>query len=192
MLETMLPATSPVIADGIARLAAQLRRITVEIRGRDGFGSGVIWSPEGLIVTSAHVAHGPASIALANGRVVDARVHRWDPRRDLAVLGVDAGALPAAEIGDSTALHAGEMVLAVGSPFGATGALAIGVIHTVGSPGHGGASRWIVADLRLAPGNSGGPLADARGRVVGINAMIHGGLALAVPSRTVLRFLDGR
>jgi serine protease Do len=188
----VVPATAPVIGDSVARLAAQLRRITVEIRGRDGFGSGVIWSAEGLIVTSAHVARGPASIALADGRVIDARVHRRDLKRDLAVLVVDAGGLPAAEIGDSAALHAGEMVFAVGSPFGATGAVAIGVIHAVGSRGHAGAARWIVADLRLAPGNSGGPLADARGRVVGINAMIHGGLALAVPSRTVLRLLDGR
>src|SRR5207247_6092649 len=94
-----------------------------------------------------------------------------------------------AAIGDSDALRVGELVLAVGNPLGLNGALTTGVVHAVGSAdserGHG----WVRADVRLAPGNSGGPLADARGRVIGINSMIAGGLALAVPSNAVGEFL---
>jgi serine protease Do len=90
--------------------------------------------------------------------------------------------LPAAEIGDSGALRVGEVVLAVGNPLGLVRALSAGLVHAVGP-------RAIHADLRLAPGNSGGPLADAEGRVVGLNAMIVGGLAVAVPSREARRFV---
>jgi serine protease Do len=95
--------------------------------------------------------------------------------------------LPAAVVGDSERLRPGELVLAAGHPFGMAGAVVTGVVHA--TPGHA-APRWIQADLRLAPGNSGGPMADARGRVIGINAMIAGRLALAVPSHVVGGFLQ--
>jgi serine protease Do len=189
MFEAAPAATSPAIADDLADLAERLRRVTVEVRGRNGFGSGVIWHSRGLIVTSAHVARSPASVALADGRVFDAHLLRWDAERDVAALRIAAEDLPAAEVGESEALRVGEMVFAVGSPRGLAGALTAGIIHAIGVRSRAGDRGWIVADLRLAPGNSGGPLADARGRVVGINGMIHGGLALAVPSHAVMRFL---
>jgi serine protease Do len=94
----------------------------------------------------------------------------------------------AADIGDSDALRVGELVVAVGSPFGLAGAVTAGVIHAIPSRRPSG-PRFIEADVRLAPGNSGGPLADSRGRVIGINARIAGGLALAVPSNVVTRFV---
>jgi serine protease Do len=147
-----------------------------------------VWRSDGLIVTNAHVAQRGATVVLADGRVFDAELVRWDPERDLAALRIAASALPAAQVGDAETLRVGEMVFAVGNPLGLTGALTAGMIHAIG-PRHEPRPRWIQADLRLAPGNSGGPLADARGHVVGVNAMVAGGLALAVPSSTVERFL---
>jgi len=187
----------PGLTDAFIEITARLRRATVRVRGhgepsgQHGGGSGVIWQPDGLIITNAHVARGPrASVELADGRTLVATVTARDDRRDLAALTVDATGLPAAVIGDSDALRVGALVLAVGNPLGLAGALTMGVVHAAlpdGPRGHG----WVRADVRLAPGNSGGPLADAAGRVIGINSMIAGGLALAVPSNTVARFLRG-
>ncbi len=181
------------LTDAFVEMAAQLRRATVQVRGRGpGGGSGVIWQSDGLIITNAHVARGPQAIVeLADGRTFEATVTARDERRDLAALKVEATDLPAAAIGDSDALRVGALVLAVGNPLGLMGALTTGVVHAAATPdgprGHG----WVRADVRLAPGNSGGPLADAAGRVIGINSMIAGGLALAVPSNAVARFLRG-
>jgi serine protease Do len=108
------------------------------------------------------------------------------------MLTVAAADLPAAVIGDSDALRVGELVFAVGNPLGVSGALTAGIVHTMGLTEMADGRPWVQADIRLAPGNSGGPLADAQGRVIGINSMIVGGLALAVPSRVVERFLHRR
>ncbi|MBV9439528.1 MAG: trypsin-like peptidase domain-containing protein [Candidatus Eremiobacteraeota bacterium] len=172
-------------------LATRLRAITVAVRvGRAGAGSGVIWRGDGTIVTNAHVAsRAIVEIELADGRRFSARVERRDARRDLAVLYVDAGALPAAFVRDPVTLRAGELVVALGHPFGIANALTMGIVH---APVGDGRRRLVQADLLLAPGNSGGPLADARGRVVGINSMVvAGGLALAVPSGEIARFVAG-
>ena len=188
-----LTQTPSGLTDAFVEIAEQLRRVTVQVRGRGpGGGSGVIWQPDGLIITNAHVARGPqATVELADGRKFAAVVTARDERRDLAALQVEATDLPAAVIGDADALRVGSLVLAVGNPLGLTGALTTGVVYAAASPdgprGHG----WVQADVRLAPGNSGGPLADAAGRVIGINSMIAGGLALAVPSNAVVRFLRG-
>lgn len=172
-----------------AALAAELARSTVEVRplGRAAgagmaVGAGVVWHRDGLILTNAHVARGHVSVVLSDRRVLPARLVARDVARDLAALVVDATGLPAAEIGDSSALRVGELVVAVGNPLGLVRALSAGLVHAVDR-------RAIQADLRLAPGNSGGPLADARGRVVGLNAMIVGGLAVAVPSNEARRFV---
>ena len=184
---TAEPGLEP-LAAAAATMAAELARVTVEVRGRGrgaggaAVGAGVIWHPDGLILTNAHVAHRDVTVVLADGRARSARLVARDQQRDLAALLVDATGLPAARIGDSAALRVGELVLAVGNPLGLVRALSAGLVHAVGP-------RAIHADLRLAPGNSGGPLADARGRVVGLNAMIVGGLAVAVPSREAQRFV---
>lgn len=181
------------LTDAFVEMAEQLRRSTVQVRGRGpGGGSGVIWRADGLIITNAHVARGPqAMVELMDGRTLAATVTARDERRDLAALQVDATDLPAALIGDSDALRVGALVLAVGNPLGLTGALTTGVVHAAASPDGPRQHGWVRADVRLAPGNSGGPLADAEGRVIGINSMIAGGLALAVPSNAVERFLRG-
>ena len=126
---------------------------------------------------------------LWDGRRLPARLAARDARRDLAVLQVAATGLPAPRAGDSDALRPGELVIAVGSPLGFAGALSTGVVHSVGSIRGMGGERWIGANVRLAPGNSGGPLADARGRVVGINTAIVNGLGVAVPSNAAADFL---
>jgi serine protease Do len=173
----------------LSALAGRLRTVTVQIHGAPaGVGSGVLWSSDGLIVTNAHVVRGRASVVLPGGRAVQARLLARDPERDLAALAIDAHALSPAEIGDSDSLRVGQLVVAVGNPLGLAGAVTAGLIHAI-APRRPAGPSLIQADLRLAPGNSGGPLADARGRVIGINAMIAGGLALAVPSSLVARFL---
>jgi serine protease Do len=175
----------------LAELASVLRRSTVEVQTRGaGAGSGIIWQANGLIVTNAHVARADhATIVLSDGRAFDGVVTARDPRRDLATIAIDVGSavLPAVTIGHPTDLRTGDVVVALGHPLGITGALALGVVHVVEV--RRGGPRWIRADIRLAPGNSGGPLADAHGRVVGVNTLIAGGLGVAVPVTRVAHFL---
>jgi serine protease Do len=130
---------------------------------------------------------------LWHGRALRAELVARDPRRDLAVLAVDATDLPAAVPGDPAALRVGELVVAFGHPLGVSNALALGIVHApsrAAAPGGRLADdAWVRADVRLAPGNSGGPLADIRGRVVGINTLIYSGLGVAVSVTEVRRFL---
>ena len=178
---------------GFGEIAEQLRRSTVLIHsGGRGSGSGVIWSSDGLLVTNAHVVHGSRpTVQLWDGREFEAATQSRDPRRDLAQLRIEAANLPAATAADSSQVRPGELAIAIGNPMGFVGALATGVIHGVGPLRRLGSEPWVQAAVRLAPGNSGGPLADARGRVVGINTMVAGRLALAIPSNTVRDFLSG-
>lgn len=178
---------------GLGEIADRLRRSTVLVRpgGSKGNGSGVLWSSDGLIVSNAHVAQGSrAEVSLWDGREFRAEVTSRDTRRDLAALRISAGELFAAEAGDSSRVRPGEIAIAVGNPLGFVGALTTGVIHAVGPIRELGSQSWVQSDVRLAPGNSGGPLADARGRVIGINAMVAGRLALAIASNEVARFLN--
>jgi serine protease Do len=176
---------------GFGDIAEQLRRSTVLIHaGGRGNGSGVIWSSEGLIVTNAHVVHGPnVCVQLWDGREFEAPVTARDPRRDLAALRINANSLPAACPADSSQLRPGELAIAIGNPLGFVGALTTGVIHAIGPLRALGSQTWVQACVRLAPGNSGGPLADARGHVIGVNTMVAGRLALAIPGNAVRDFL---
>jgi serine protease Do len=172
---------------GLGELAELLRRSTVQVRGRRerGVGSGVVWDANGLILTNSHVARAPElDVELWDGRSIRAQVTSRDRRRDLATLRIETSqaSLEPAAVGDSDALRPGELVIAVGSPMGFAGALSTGTVHSR----EGG---WIRAAVQLAPGNSGGPLANARGEVIGINTAILNGLGLAVPSRTIGEFL---
>jgi len=180
-------------------IAEKLRRSTVLVLpGERGNGSGVIWSTDGVIITNAHVARASQMrIQLWDGREFDATLVSRDTRRDLAELRISATNLPAVTAADSARVRPGELAIAIGNPLGFVGALTTGVIHAVGplvGPLGGslrgfGSQPWVQADVRLAPGNSGGPLADASGRVIGINTMVAGRLALAVPSNAVTDFL---
>ena len=188
----MIDLSTGPLGTELEALASTLRQSVVEVRTRGtGAGSGIIWSADGLIVTNAHVARTEhATIVLWNGRELDGVVTAHDPRRDLATIAIDPDTvtLSAATIGHPTDLRTGDLVVALGHPWGITGSIALGIIHEVET--RRGAPRWIRADIRLAPGNSGGPLTDARGRVVGVNTLIAGGLGVAVPATTVSRFLE--
>jgi serine protease Do len=176
-------------------VAENLRRSTVFIHaGRRGNASGVIWSGDGLIVTNAHVARrAPLRVQLLDARELDANIVSSDIVRDIAVLRVNAKNLPAATAADSSRVRPGELAIAIGNPLGFVGALTTGVIHAVGPLPGLGPQPWVQAAVRLAPGSSGGPLADAAGRVIGINTMVAGQVALAIPSNAVTEFLsDGK
>jgi serine protease Do len=177
---------------GFGEIAENLRRSTVVIyAGGRGSGSGVIWSSDGEVVTNAHVARGAqVCLQLWDGREFDAAVASRDPHRDLAILRIDATNLPSALTADSSQVRPGELAIAIGNPLGFVGALTTGVIHAVGTVRGLGSHSWVQADVRLAPGSSSGPLADARGRVIGVNTMVAGRLALAIPSNVVRDFLS--
>ena len=178
---------------GFGEVAERLRRCTVHVSsGGRGHGSGIIVKSDGAIVTNAHVARlGKSTVTLWNGRSFPAEIASPDLRRDLAILRLSASDLPAAPLGDSNQLRVGELVIAIGNPLGFMGALTAGIVHAVGPVPGLGPRKWIQAGVRLAPGNSGGPLADASGNVVGVNTMVAGRLGLAVPSNEVRRLLSG-
>jgi serine protease Do len=178
---------------GFGEVAERLRRSTVHISsGGQGHGSGIIIKSGGTIVTNEHVARfGRLGVTLWDGRSFPAEISARDPRRDLAIMQVAVSDLPAAPLGDSSQLRVGELVIAIGNPLGFMGALTAGVVHAVGPLPGLGPRKWIQAGVRLAPGNSGGPLADASGNVIGINTMVAGRLGLAVPSNEVTRLLKG-
>jgi serine protease Do len=180
----MMTTTITHFSDELAIIAAKLRQSTVKVKSNSqGVGSGVIWQADGLIITNAHVAtNNSAKVELADGRVFDAVRTHFDPQQDLAALKITATGLNNATIGDSERLRVGELVLAVGNPFADNGAVTAGIIHTRHR-------QAVMADIRLYPGNSGGPLADCHGRVVGINTMVVNGLAVAISSLAVNRFL---
>jgi serine protease Do len=183
---------------GFGEVAERLRRSTVHISsGGRGHGSGIIVKSDGTIVTNAHVApagmtFGHSTVTLWDGRSFPAEIAARDLRHDLAILRLPASDLPAAPLGDSNQLRAGELVIAIGNPLGFMGALTAGIVHAVGPLPGLGPRKWIQAGVRLAPGNSGGPLADASGNVVGVNTMVAGRLGLAVPSNEVSRLLRGK
>jgi serine protease Do len=175
-----------------AEVAERVCASVVEVRAQGGgAGAGTIWRPDGIILTNHHVVpRDRAEVILADGRRLEGAVVGRDPRNDLAALEVTATGLAAATIGDARALRVGELVMAIGHPFGVRCAVTVGVV-SVALPERGPEQvrELVRADVLLGPGNSGGPLADARGRVVGINSMVVGGLALAIPSHVAARLV---
>ena len=179
----------------LADVAHKARGSLVQIQsGARGAGAGTIWHPQGLIVTNAHVAgNGPLQVALPDGRSLPARLLASDGVNDIAAITVVASGLPAVELGESRRLRPGNIVLAIGHPWGVFGATTAGTVVGVGPdlPEVGGSHReWIAVSLNLRPGNSGGPLVDTEGRLVGINTVMTGPHAgMAVPIHVVKEFL---
>jgi S1-C subfamily serine protease len=186
-----LDAYSRVIVD----VAEMLRPAVVNLqsgRGRDGgSGSGVLFTPDGLLLTNAHVVGRTTRprIRLHDGREVEGRVIGTDPWTDLAVVQAETSTVPYAELGDSTKLRVGQLVVAIGSPFGFESTVTAGVVSALGRTlrtltGHL-VDNVIQTDAALNPGNSGGPLVDSRGRVIGINTAIIApaqGICFAIPA----------
>jgi serine protease Do len=178
----------------LANAADQARRGLVSIsNGRRGAGAGTIWHPDGLILTNAHVVqlHSPR-VTLPDGRVLPGRVLAHDSNLDLAALRVEASDLPTIELGESKRLRPGDWVLALGHPWGVTGAATAGVVIGMGPPPEMAmpGRELLHVGLHLRPGHSGGPLVDTQGRLVGINTMMAGpDVGLAVPVHVVKAFL---
>ncbi len=177
-----------------AEVAERLLSSVVVVRSRNGGGSGVIWEADGLIVTNNHVVReDTATVVIGDARKLQARVVMRSPEADLAALRVEAVGLTAATVGDSSRVRVGQVVLAAGNPLGLQGVVTAGIITGAGQVSDGERTRLddlIQADVSLAPGNSGGPLADVDGKVLGINSMISSaGVALAIPSQVVLDWI---
>ena len=197
------------VAAGLADSVANLRTRRRTRRGvAQGAGSAVVLAADGLLLTSAHVVEGAAGgrALFTDGRDLPFTVVGADRLTDLAVLRVDAGDLRPAPLGDADRLRVGQLVVAIGNPNGFAGSVTAGVVSALGRslPARSGAARRVIdnviqTDAALNPGNSGGALADGRGRVIGISTAVAGvGLGLAVPidaeTRGVIATLirDGR
>ncbi len=169
--------------------------VQVTTEGRGG-GTGVIWQPNGLIITNHHVVGSERTkvqVALTDGRKLDAKVLHRNPHLDLALLQVEEKDLIALPIGRSSQLRIGEWVFAIGHPWGQRWVLTAGIMSTMRTIqiDKDIKTRYIQSDVGLAPGNSGGPLLNADGEIVGINAMIFGGdLAVSIPSDAVTDWLN--
>jgi len=182
------------LASDAGAMASVLRRNVVEVRSGDsGCGAGILW-PGGLIVTNAHCVTQPFAGARLEIAQDDARrtakLVAHDRRRDLALLSAPGLTALPLELRDVDSLRAGELVFAYGHPLGVRDALAMGVVHGVARDARTGEARFVVADVRLAPGNSGGPLVDADARLIGINSMVINGLGVAVPVGVIHRFVE--
>src|SRR5919201_2255509 len=202
-----LDAYSRVVTGVAERLAPSVGNLRVSRRVRggrrlDGAGSSVVITPDGFMLTSAHVVSrtdGTGRASFVDGREVEFEVVGADALSDLAVLRADARDLVAAELGDAERLRVGQLVVAIGNPYGFDGSVTAGVVSALGRslPTRSGATTRYVdnviqTDAALNPGNSGGALADGRGRVVGINTAVAGvGLGLAVPINDATRKIVG-
>jgi len=185
----------------VTAVAERLTPSVANLRVRRGGGSGVVITPDGFLLTSAHVvarARG-GNASFADGRDLRFDVIGADALSDLAVLRVPDAQLTPAELGDADALRVGQLVVAIGNPNGFAGSVTAGVVSALGRslPTRSGANVRLVdnviqTDAALNPGNSGGALADGRGRVVGINTAVAGiGLGLAVPINAATRRIIG-
>jgi S1-C subfamily serine protease len=190
--DDVLDAYSVAVSSVAERLIPSVASLRVERGGvAVGAGSAVAITPDGFLLTSAHVVAGAdrGRATFVDGCVTGVRVVGRDPLSDLAVVRADAGDLAAASLGDAGRLRVGQLVVAIGNPLGFGGTVTAGVVSALGrslATRDGRASRLvenvIQTDASLNPGNSGGALADGRGRVVGINTAVAGvGLGLAVP-----------
>jgi serine protease Do len=184
-----MPVPSARDFDDLDELVQRLSASTVKVRaGSGGNGSGLIVGADGQIVTNAHVAFRRSmDVELPDGSTAPGEIVARDPARDLAILSTPVTGRPPLVLADSDALRPGEIVISIGNPFGSGQSVALGVVHAVQARDR--PWRMVVADIRLAPGYSGGPMVNARGELIGVNTMISGGLGLAVPSNHVRTFL---
>ena len=201
-----LDAYSSVVVAVAAAVTPSVASVKVTRRARngrsaDGAGSGVVITPDGFLLTSAHVVAGAhrGGALFSDGFEAGLEVVGTDALSDLAVVRVRGGDLVPAELGDADRLRVGELVIAIGNPMGYTGSVTAGVVSALGRsfPTRAGSASRLVenviqTDAALNPGNSGGALVDGRGRLVGVNTAVAGiGLGLAVPVNDTTRRIIG-
>jgi len=200
-----LDAYSQIVSGVAAALTPRVASLRVRQPGRryggGGLGSAVIYTPDGFLLTNAHVVGGAERgvVAFSDGSTAEFRVVGADPLSDLAVVRADTPTPAPAELGEADDLVVGQLVVAVGSPLGLTGSVTAGVVSALGRsiPTRQGSRPGLVEDViqtdaALNPGNSGGALADSQGRVVGVNTAVAGvGLGLAVPINATTRKIIG-
>ncbi|MFQ5532896.1 MAG: S1C family serine protease [Candidatus Methylomirabilales bacterium] len=197
--EDLLDAYSRAVVSVVEQVGPAVVSIGVKKRtrsprfGQEGAGSGVIIAPDGFVLTNSHVVERAedVEVRLTDGRTLSARIVGSDPATDLAVVRTEVSSLPSADFGDSDALRVGQLAIAIGNPLGFQSTVSTGVISALGRALRSQSGRLIEnviqTDVPLNPGNSGGPLVDSRGRVIGINtAMIFmaQGISFAVPVNT--------
>ncbi len=195
----LLDAYSRAVTSVVARVAPAVVAINVEKnnsapqQNSEGSGSGVIIAPDGFILTNNHVVENVSrvSVVLTDGRTIEANVIGTDPATDLAVIRVHTNGLPISQLGNSDTLQVGQLAIAIGNPLGFQSTVSAGVISALGRSLRSRSGRLIEnviqTDVALNPGNSGGPLVNSRGRVIGINtAMIFmaQGISFAIPVNT--------
>lgn len=184
------------LGNELATVVDRVRRSVVQVFNSHGNGSGVIWRADGQIVTNSHVASSDhVTVVLGDGREFEGAVVARHPARDIALVTIEATDLPAADIADSSRVRPGQIAIAVGHPAGYRDAATFGVLAAAGqavTPEGLQIGDLLQADIAIAPGSSGGPLVDSIGRVIGINTLVAGRLAMAIPSNAVDHFVEGR
>jgi S1-C subfamily serine protease len=198
---TLLDAYSEAVSGAVALVAPAVAHVRVErerrARGRqEGAGSGFLITPDGYLVTNSHVAAGAAAIeiTLSDGRTASADIVGDDPDSDLAVLKVGIGDVAWCRFGDSASVRVGQIAIAIGSPYGFQHSVTAGVVSALGRSMRAQSGRLLdnilQTDAALNPGNSGGPLVDSRGAVIGVNTAIiqsAQGICFAIGASTAER-----
>ena len=197
----LLDSYSDAVTAAVAKVAPAVAHVRVERAkagrwARDGSGSGFVITPDGYLVTNSHVAGGASAleVTLPDGRTASATIVGDDPDSDLAVLKVGAGDLAWCRFGDSSALKVGQIAIAIGSPYGFQHTVTAGIVSALGRSMRAQTGRMLdnilQTDASLNPGNSGGPLVDSRGSVIGVNTAVilsAQGLCFAIGSSTAER-----
>ncbi len=196
--ESLLDAYSQAVISVVEKVGPAVVSIGVRQKSGNGYqgegsASGVIFAPDGYVLTNNHVVENASEVqvGLMDGDTFKAEVVGTDPATDLAVVRAGTNGLPIAELGDSDTLRVGQLVIAIGNPFGFQSTVSTGVISALGRAMRSQTGRLIESiiqtDVPLNPGNSGGPLVDSRGRVIGVNTAIirpAQGISLAIPVKT--------
>jgi len=197
----LLDAYSEAVTGAVGKVAPAVAHVRVERAkaprgGREGSGSGFLITPDGYLVTNSHVAGGATAIevTLPDGRTANADIVGDDPDSDLAVLKVGAGDLAWSRFGESATVRVGQIAIAIGSPYGFQHTVTAGIVSALGRSMRARTGRMLdnilQTDASLNPGNSGGPLVDARGAVIGVNTAVilpAQGICFAIAASTAER-----